>query len=254
MVEETGTPRVYYHHLNFNGFLGNDTIRQAVLMSIDSELIVSNVMNNSINYGFSIIPSNLDYGYEELTNTYAYDLEKAIKLLDDAGIVDTDGDGIRELDGENIVISFATKASETASQAQVLSINELGIKCELDIYESVVPNVNSGDFDIAVWGELVTPTGDPAKFMSHWYSKSTDNYGGYVNEEYDEIYELLVSEFDTEKRREYLIDLQQILLDDAATIVTGYQKINVSYQKGLTGLNTTPTNFYWITPELRFGN
>ena len=47
--------------------------------------------------GCSVLPSNLDYGYENLTDPYAYNVEEAKKLLDDAGIVDTNGDGIREL-------------------------------------------------------------------------------------------------------------------------------------------------------------
>ena len=49
--------------------------------------------------GSSVLPSSLPYGYEQLTDPYAYDLDKATAVLDEAGIVDTDGDGYRELDG-----------------------------------------------------------------------------------------------------------------------------------------------------------
>ncbi|MFR1299141.1 MAG: hypothetical protein ACLSBD_05740 [Blautia massiliensis (ex Durand et al. 2017)] len=51
---------------------------------------------------FSVLPSTLNYDYDKLENPYTYDPEKAKQILDDAGIVDTDGDGIRELDGQNI--------------------------------------------------------------------------------------------------------------------------------------------------------
>ena len=52
--------------------------------------------------GFSVLPSTRNYDYDKLENPYTYDPEKAKQILDDAGIVDTDGDGIRELDGQNI--------------------------------------------------------------------------------------------------------------------------------------------------------
>ena len=62
--------------------------------------------------GFSVLPSTLAYGYDKLTNPYAYNIEGAKKLLDDAGIVDTDGNGIRELDGKDINLTCRAMAAQ----------------------------------------------------------------------------------------------------------------------------------------------
>src|SRR5690606_16103860 len=48
------------------------------------------------------------------------DLEGAKALLDEAGIVDTDGDGIREHEGLPLVIDFITSTNEVRQDFQVL--------------------------------------------------------------------------------------------------------------------------------------
>ena len=92
--------RCGFSWMNFDGVLGNKTLRQAILMAIDYDTIChSKTIGDLYTPGFSVLPSTLNYGYDKLHNPYTYDPEGAKKLLDDAGIVDTDGDGIREIDG-----------------------------------------------------------------------------------------------------------------------------------------------------------
>ena len=93
--------------MNFDGVLGNKTLRQAILMAIDYDTICnSRTIGGLYTPGFSVLPSTLNYDYDKLENPYTYDPEKAKQILDDAGIVDTDGDGIRELDGQNINLRY----------------------------------------------------------------------------------------------------------------------------------------------------
>lgn len=66
--------------------------------------------------GFAALPSSLAYNYDQLTNPYPYDVEKAKETLDEAGIVDTDGDGIRELDGENIDLVYLAYTSRNVQR------------------------------------------------------------------------------------------------------------------------------------------
>ena len=86
--------------------------------------------------GFSVLPSNLNYGYDELVNPYEYNPEKAMEILDEAGIVDTDGDGIRELDGQNInlrYISYENRLLNDFSDAHAQYLAEIGIGCNSGI-------------------------------------------------------------------------------------------------------------------------
>lgn len=101
--------RCGFSWMNLNGVLGNKTLRQAILMGIDNDTICSSkTIGGLYTAGFSVLPSTLSYGYDKLVNPYKYDPEGAKKLLDDAGIVDSDGDGFRELDGKKIDLRYVS--------------------------------------------------------------------------------------------------------------------------------------------------
>lgn len=254
-IGEIAGTRIGYAHLNVGGVLSNDALRQAVFMAIDGQTIADAVTNGAYTYGFTTIPPDLGFGYDELDFEFTYDPSEAIKILDEAGIVDTDGDGYRELDGEMINIDYKVSTNrqlDKIGQAQAIQLEEIGIKATVEISTSIGQILTSKMFDIACSNEIVTPTGDPAKFFEHWYSSSDANYSNYVNSEYDEIYDSLRTEFDTEVRREYLIQLQQILLDDAAVLMYGYFNYNICSVDTLTGINLSPNDFYWIVDEIRF--
>ena len=137
------------------------------------------------------------YGYGASKGEgYEYDLEGAAKLLEDAGIKDSDGDGIREYNGENIslrLVTYSTKAelpmfcNELSSSAK-----KIGLDIQVEVYESVVEQQESGDFDLMMISSTMCPTGDPQYFADITLkSGGSGNYGGYSNEKVDELIEKL---------------------------------------------------------------
>ncbi len=247
-------PRIGFALVNFNGILANDTLRHAVMMAIDSKTIAEVTTGGSYTYGYSPLSSSMDYGYDQLTYQYGYNPEAAVKLLDEAGIVDTDGDGIRELDGKNISILcqfMNNRQMDLVVQAEAAQLAEIGIHMETEVAANMSDTLVSNKFDLFGSGEMTTPTGDPAKFMKHWYSKSSENYSNYKNEEYDAIYEKLMVEFDPEVRRDLIIQLQPILLDDAATLVYGYYNFNMISTNAITGAYNPTCDFYWVTKDVK---
>lgn len=69
-------------------------------MSIDDETLCNTTVGGMYEAGISVLPSSLDYGYDKLKDATPYDVEQAKKILDEAGIVDSDGDGYREFNGD----------------------------------------------------------------------------------------------------------------------------------------------------------
>ena len=214
-------------YMNFNGPLGNAALRQAILMALDHETMCNVTVAGMYTPGFAALPSSLAYNYDQLTNPYPYNVEKAKETLDNAGIVDTDGDGIRELDGENInlvYLAYTSRNLNDFAQAIALQLEEIGIGVTLNVsdYDTITALQNAGEFDLVTANTTTVGTGDPQDFLGGWYSGNSQNYGYYHNEEYDACFEELEVTTDQARRLELITQMQQILIDDAATIIHGY--------------------------------
>jgi peptide/nickel transport system substrate-binding protein len=241
-------------------FLANETLRKAVLMGIDYDGICSSSLINGLyTAGFSVLPSTLSYGYDKLNNPYAYDEEGAKKMLDDAGIVDSDGDGIRELDGKNInltYVSYENRSLNDFSDAHAQYLTKIGIGVTAD-YGSSDDQWNklvAGEYDLNNNNWSTVANGDPTEYMANWYSKSEANFCGYANEEYDKLYEELGETYDTDKRAELFQKMQQVLVDDGAALIDGYYNSSMIYSKNVGYAHIHTADYYWISTEITPAN
>ena len=245
-------------HMNMSEgkLLSNDILRQAILMALDDETMCSVTVGGLYTSGFSVLPSNLDYGYDNLTNPYAYNTDAAVKLLDEAGIIDTNGDGTRELDGQEIVLHYVTypnRCLNDFAEAIQQQLTGIGIGVDLEIGDSTRQwdSYQSGDFDLNGSNWTTVGTGDPTDYLASWYSKSGADYCGYVNEEYDALYEKLTATFDNDERRDIIQQMQQILIDDAVAIVHGYYNSSMIAKNATIGGAAIHTaDYYWVTTEI----
>ena len=250
--------RCGFSWMNFNGVLANDTLRKAIEMAVDRDAIChSNTIGDLYTPGYSVLPSTMGYGYDTLTNPYKYDPEGAMKLLDEAGIVDTNGNGIRELNGKDIYlryVSYENRLLNDFSDAHTQYLNKIGIgvKSEYGSSDDQWNKLVAGEYDLNNnnWNHLIA--GAPTTYLGNWCSKNKANYCGYKNEEYDELYAKLVDELDPDERIEILKRLQQILIDDAAVLVDGYYNSCMVYNNKKVGYaHILPMDYYWLSAEIR---
>ena len=204
------------------------------------------------------MPPTLDFGFDELKDENTYDLEGAKKLLAEAGYKDTNGDGFVETpEGRKLELEFVIYTSREElnvyAQAAQASLKEIGINVKLNTvsYETLLDIRDSGKYDLLIWNVLVANTGDPEKYLrENWYSTSASNTAGYQNKKVDELLDQLLEEFDESKRKDLMIQIQQLIMDDAATIFFGYETTYLFSSKRVTGVTMYPIDYYWLTKDI----
>lgn len=236
--------------------LANDALRHAVLTALDDETMCNVTVGGLYTSGFSVLPSNLDYGYENLTDPDQFNKEKAISMLDAAGITDSDGDGWRELDGKKITLDYVTypnRCLDDFAQAIQTQLAAVGIDVNLIISDSDTQwnTYVNGEYDLNGSNWTTVGTGDPTEFLACWASQSGADYCGYQNDEYDALYARLLTEFDEDARKDIIQRMQQILIDDAAVVVHGYYNSSmISRNATVGGAAIHTADYYWLTTEI----
>ncbi len=164
---------------------------------------------------------------------YAYDPEQAKTLLDEAGWVDSNGDGTRDKDGKELVLRYITTTRPVRMDTQAVvqqQLQEIGIGIELGNFESDIffgsyaesGPCAVGEADICQWSDAVNfPDAD----VQYWLCSeipSDENPSGtnyYIcDEELDKLFKEQAVTVDATKRREIVYQVQQLMHDNVYTI------------------------------------
>jgi peptide/nickel transport system substrate-binding protein len=131
-------------------------VRKAIVMAIDRD-----GFNADVQLGLTKTPASFwdalpYYNNPPLVN-YPYDPQAAIALLDGAGWIDSNGDGTRDKDGTELVISYGTTIRELRQDAQAViqeQLSAVGIKVELQSIDEDVYFASYGEGGPAAKGEI----------------------------------------------------------------------------------------------------
>ncbi len=155
-----------------------------------------------------------------------YDIEKAKKMLADAGWKDTDGDNILDkvIDGEKVSFEFKLGYMATtttwADVAKLIaeSFQKAGLKANFNAlqYPEQTANARNHNFDMFIgsWGGVSIPEDFTQLWhTSSWTSKGS-NYPGFGNAETDALIDSIKYELDETKRNPMVKRLQKIIYDE----------------------------------------
>ncbi|HZL72214.1 MAG TPA: ABC transporter substrate-binding protein, partial [Planctomycetota bacterium] len=152
----------------------------------------------------------------------AYDPKGAFALLDEAGWKDTDGDGIRDRNGQKFEFQFMTTSQNPRGEAMATllqeSLKKAGIRMTIRQLEwnAFSEEVHNQKFDCLMNGWASSDPEDDAYQIFH-SSQAKDrgsNYVSYANPKVDDLIEKARLEFDTAKRNEICKEINRLIYDD----------------------------------------
>jgi peptide/nickel transport system substrate-binding protein len=213
--------------------VGDPAFRWAVAHAMDKATLVDRVARGYAEPGSSPIVPLYDYWHWEPPPEEAigFDLEEAGRLLDEAGYLDTDQDGIRESPdgGPPLELKLLTASTDAALFKSAPFIEGWLESIGIDVTVTTMTDaklydiwLESLDWDliIYVWG--VGP--DPDFILSSFTTGQCGFWSDtcYSNPEYDRLYRQQQSTIDETERQAIVTQMQQIIFRDTPEIVLWY--------------------------------
>lgn len=239
-----------WFNMNMPVLAENTVLRKAIAMAVDYDSIIANAMTNQ-SPSFADVPRSLmnptageqalfDHDAVKDLQWVGNDIEGAIKLLDEAGLVDTDGDGWREYNGEKISLNAVCPNGWTDWQASMEVVAAAGEKIgveittlypEYSIYQTVFTDPAQTEYAIFMWSPDASYPSNPwnrvNQFLGLDYVGVSNNWSGnwgqYKNEEADALIKKIPTTTDTEELKAIYTELTKIYLTEVPSFSLMYR-------------------------------
>ncbi len=239
-----------WYNMNLPVISENPALRKAIAMATDYEAIIANAMTNQ-SPTFAEVPRSLMnptdgeqalYDHEAVKDLQwaGNDIDGANKLLDEAGLLDSDGDGWREYNGEKITLNAVCPNGwsdwQAAMQIVAAAGDKIGVSIEpeypeWDIMQTRFTDPSQTEYAIFMWSPDAAapsmPWGRCNQFLSSQFvglqNNWSGNWGQYVNEEADKILAEIPLTTDHDKLVELYTELVKIYLTDVPSFALMYR-------------------------------
>jgi len=183
---------------------------------------------------------NCESRIKDLSVAYCQLVEIAKALLDEAGIVDNDGDGWREWNGEKISLNAVCPNGWTDWQASMEVVaaagKNIGVEIttlypEYSVYQTVFVDPDQTEYAIFMWSpDASTPSnpwGRVNQFMGKDYvgiaNNWSGNWGQYVNDEAEALIKKIPTTTDTAELKDLYTKLTEIYLTEVPSFSLMYR-------------------------------
>ena len=181
------------------------------------------------------------YGDHFSTENYAADLEKAKKLLADAGY--PEGKGFPQFEYLTNDSGYHKSVAEYLQAAWA----ELGLTMTVNIQEwkTVTADRRSGNFDLARNG-WVYDWDDPSNMINLLETNNGNNDGKYSSKEFDSLVDQARNATDVAVHYDLLHKAEQVLLNDAAMAPVAYYNEFWLQKSNLKGTWHSPYGYWYL--------
>ncbi len=249
----------------------NSNVRRAFSLAIDREAI-------AVLYGPTgkVATNNLEEPptYRSPNTSYVFDPAQAQALLEAAGWIDSDGDGIRERDGVKLSVSFQSPVNPVRQATQQIvkqNLEAIGVEVTLDVIDSSTffstnPTTENPRTRWHFYADMqifssANQSPDPGEYLGRWTctqrTQKANNWGNWNNERwcdpaYDRLNTLIQREIDPTVRQGYIIEMNDMLIEDVVMIPLVHRANVSAVQTDIVGVDLTPWDAeFWNIKDWR---
>mgnify|MGYP001268544491 FL=1 len=262
-----GYTLIYLNQQNPNlPFFQDASVRKALMYGLDRQSLVDNVLHGQGLVAHSPIMPN-SWAYNEEVTQYIYDPALGRQLLEQAGWIDNDGDGVR--DREGVRMAFVLLGEDRAQLEAIAAMwSALGVLAEpqaVSLPGLTADFLTPRTFDAALVDWELSGDPDPYPLWHSTQAKTGQNYAGWEYRAADELIERARSLPDREARRTSYAEFQQIFAEQLPALLLHYPVYTFGvrdkvHDVQLGPLNTAGdryrsiANWYIVTKQVTVGS
>jgi peptide/nickel transport system substrate-binding protein len=209
-------------------------VRRALAHAVDKPQLIDTLLLGLGTPGLAIVPTGLGDWFDDSLEDYPFDIDEANRILDEAGYLDTDGNGVRECPaamdcGDRTELRFRynypadSDIGPRLSQTLAGWWRQVGVELQIQVLDSdTLTSVccPGFDYDVIMWGWGSDP--DPGFLLSVLICDEVPtgtSETGYCNPAYDALFAAQQAETDLDTRIGMVHEMQRILLEDVPYII-----------------------------------
>jgi peptide/nickel transport system substrate-binding protein len=234
-------------YINHNAWrLQNPSVRQAIAYALDRREIISRCYyNHAVAVDVPIPPDS--WLYDSASKVYDTNMTKAKELLEDAGWMDYDGDGIRELREEGGIskLKLTLLVNDTPDNlirkdvALLIKsqLAQVGIEIEVvsapwnEGVNDYLTALMAGGFDLALAGINLDRSPDLSALLS---SDGERNYGRYSSEAMDKLVNKVNASASEKELKANMAALAEAFTQDLPFVMLYFRTYSIAYSAELT--------------------
>jgi peptide/nickel transport system substrate-binding protein len=240
--------------------LWDQDIRLAMEYAIDRQQIINVAYLGYAEAATTVVPTALGDWHNSDIQPIPFDIAEGNRILDEAGYMDSDGDGVREY-SDGTPLEYRLYATDDASNARILEIisdgfSQIGISAPPTLMDedSLIALYPAFDFDLVYWGWGLDPDPDFAMLIFTCDQREEGGWSdsGYCDEDFEQMYLDQGVAFDRETRREIIWKMQEKLFNERPYIVLTYAKnIQAFRSDRFTGFGEDTGDILWKAALLK---
>ncbi len=219
-------------------------VRQAMAYAIDRQDLIDTVYLGAATLGSNgwIHPDSVYYNDQVVTE---YNLDAAIELLESVGIVDSNGDGVREYNGTDLVFELITPSGNALRLRLAELIKEMLANIGMTVNVASVEQTTWEDmiwpefditfgrsYELGMWGWSAPVQADVFRAPELVHSDPSIgflNMTGANSPEIDRITDEMNASQDPDVRTELIKELQLAIVEEMPFVILAYPDGNYAY-------------------------